>query len=46
MNRDLIHEYVCFKIHGGRFEDLSPELQKVITETVDTSEKRREVDEG
>ena len=36
-----IKEYIRFKIHGGKIEDLDPELQKILAKpTQDTSEKR------
>ncbi len=27
---ETVKEYIRFKIHGGKIEDLSPELQKIL----------------
>ena len=36
-----IKEYIRFKIHGGKIEDLDPELQKILAKpTQNTSVKR------
>jgi len=41
MKKVNIKEYIRFKIHGGKVENLSPELQKILAPpTQVTSEKR------
>jgi len=41
MKKVDIREYIRFKIHGGKVEDLSPEIQARLAQvTRDTHEKR------
>ena len=41
MSDEHVKEYIRYKIHGGKIEDLSPEIQVRLSKpSIDTHEKR------